>query len=142
MAVHVLRAWRGEVERKLGVRTRALRALTVIAIGIGGAAIYLAIDARESWVSESDVQALQERLEARIDELAATASTPPAAAETEPKPKPEAKTEAGKNGAGATPKGATGGAASAAKLHELVERAKGKSKDHDYGLVPLSTVVP
>ncbi|HKB50355.1 MAG TPA: hypothetical protein VKC63_02860 [Solirubrobacterales bacterium] len=131
MSLDGLRAWIGEVERKLGMRTRVFLALTVIAIGIGGAAIYLAIDARESSVSESDVQALQERLEARIDELAATASTPPAAAETEPKPKPEAKTEAGKNGAGATPKGATGGAASAAKLQELLERAKEKSKAHE-----------
>lgn len=66
MSLDGLRAWIGEVERKLGVRTRVFLALTVIAIGIGGAAIYLAIDARESSVSESDVQALQEQLEARI----------------------------------------------------------------------------
>lgn len=66
MSLDGLRAWIGEVERKLGMRTRVFLALTVIAIGIGGAAIYLAVDARESSVSQDDVQALQEQLEARI----------------------------------------------------------------------------
>jgi hypothetical protein len=66
MSLDGLRAWIGEVERKLAKRTRVFLVLTVIAIGIGGAAVYLAIDARESSVSESDVQALQEQLEARI----------------------------------------------------------------------------
>jgi hypothetical protein len=65
MSLDGLRAWIGEVERKLGVRTRVFLALTVIAIGIGGAAIYLAVDARDNSVSEGDVQALQEQLEAR-----------------------------------------------------------------------------
>jgi hypothetical protein len=66
MSLDGLRAWIGEVERKLGMRTRVFLALTTIAIGIGGAAIYLAIDARDSSVSEGDVQALQEQLEAQI----------------------------------------------------------------------------
>jgi TolA-binding protein len=66
MSLEGLRAWIGEVERKLGKRTRVFLALAVIAIGLGGAAIYLAIDARESSVSESDVQALQKQLEAQI----------------------------------------------------------------------------
>jgi len=138
MSLEGLRAWIAEVERKLGMRTRVFLALTVIAIGIGGAAIYLAIDARESSVSESDVQALQQRLEARIDELA-TAPATPAEAEPEstpePEPSPEAKQEAGKKGAGGTgngasgaaPESATGGGASAAQLQELLERAKEKS---------------
>jgi hypothetical protein len=42
-----LRAWIGEVERKLKVRTRVMLALAVIAIAIAGAGIYLAIDTRE-----------------------------------------------------------------------------------------------
>jgi outer membrane biosynthesis protein TonB len=88
MSLEGLRAWIGEVERKLGKRTRVFLALTTIAIGIAGAAVYLAIDARNSSVSESDVQALQERLETRIDELGATAATPPAATEVEPVPLP------------------------------------------------------
>jgi hypothetical protein len=72
MSLDGLRAWIGEVERKLGMRTRVFLALTVIAIGLGAAGIYLAVDARDSSVSESDVQALQEQLEARIGEGGAT----------------------------------------------------------------------
>jgi hypothetical protein len=125
MSLDGLRAWIGEVERKLGMRTRVFLVLTVIAIGIGGAAIYLAIDARESSVSEGDVQALQEQLEARIDELAATAATPPAEQETEPNPKPEA----GKKGASEAPSGATGGAASAARLQELLQQTKERAEE-------------
>jgi hypothetical protein len=68
MPLDGLRAWIGEVERKLGMRTRVFLVLAVIAIGGAGAAIYLAVDARESSVSEADVQALQEKLEARIGE--------------------------------------------------------------------------
>jgi hypothetical protein len=122
----------------------------VIAIGIAGAAVYLAIDARESSVSESDVQALQQELEGRIDELGASAAAPPAETEAEavpgqevepaPQAAPQAKPETGKKGKGAasegstgstpngatgsTPNGATGGDASAARLQELVEQAK------------------
>jgi hypothetical protein len=68
MPLDGLRAWIGEVERKLGVRTRVFLVLAVIAIGGAGAAIYLAVDARNSSISEGDVQALQEKLEARIGE--------------------------------------------------------------------------
>ena len=140
MSLEGLRAWIGEVERKLAKRTRVFLVLAVIAIGIGAAAIYLAIDARESSVSESDVQALQQQLETRIDELGATAVAPPAETESvpgqeaEPAPKsaPESKPKKGGKGggassngaAGSTPGGATAGDASAAKLQELVEQAK------------------
>lgn len=94
MSVEGLRAWIGEVERKLGKRTRVFLALTVIAIGIAGASLYLAIDARNSSVSESDVQALQQKLETRIDEVATgggatTPAVPPVEAEPEPAPQPE-----------------------------------------------------
>jgi hypothetical protein len=141
MSLEGLRAWIGEVERKLGMRTRVFLALTVIAIGIGGAAIYLAIDARESSVSESDVQALQQQLEARIDELAAPTATAPAEAEAEPQPAPnprqEAKPETGKKGEGNTengstgsaPSGATNGDASAAKLQELLQQSKERAEE-------------
>jgi len=140
MSLEGLRAWIGEVERKLAKRTRVFLVLTVVAIGIAGAAVYLAIDARESSVSESDVQALQQQLETRIDELGATAATAPVEPETapeqeaEPAPEssPEATPESNKKNQGAatggstgsTPNGATGGDASAAKLQELVEQAK------------------
>jgi hypothetical protein len=63
MSLDGLRAWIGEVERKLGIRTRVMLALAAIAIGLGGAAMYLAIDTRESAVSEGDVQELQQQLE-------------------------------------------------------------------------------
>ncbi len=66
MSLDGLRAWIGEVERKLGKRTRVFLVLALIAIGGAGAAIYLAIDAQDNSVSESDVQALQQELEARI----------------------------------------------------------------------------
>ena len=145
MSLEGLRAWIGEVERKLAKRTRVFLVLTVIAIGIAGAAVYLAIDARESSVSESDVQALQQQLETRIDELGATAATPQAVPETAPAPEaepapesaPKSNPEAGgtsegsKAGgaSGSNPNGATGGDASAAKLQELIERAKERSSE-------------
>jgi cell division protein FtsB len=66
MPLEGLRAWIGEVERKLGTRTRVMLALAAIAIGIAGAAVYLAVDAHDTAVSEADVQALQQRLEERI----------------------------------------------------------------------------
>jgi len=75
MSLDGLRAWIGEVESKLGMRTRVFLALSVIAIGIGGAAIYLAIDARDSSVSESDVQELQQELEAQIEAGGSAAAT-------------------------------------------------------------------
>jgi type II secretory pathway pseudopilin PulG len=144
MSLEGLRAWIGEVERKLAKRTRVFLALTVIAIGIAGAAIYLAIDARESSVSESDVQALQQELEARIDELGAPSSTAPvepeseatgqagqAAPEEPAEPEPKPQTE--KKGASQAPEGATGGAASAAKLQELIERAKEQNAQAEEG---------
>jgi len=145
MSLEGLRAWIGEVERKLAKRTRVFLVLTVIAIGIAGAAVYLAIDARESSVSESDVQALQQELETRIDELAATSATAPAEPETAPVPEtepeqksaPEAEPGAGKKSeegtgdgsTGSTPNGATGGDASAAKLQELIEQAKERASE-------------
>jgi hypothetical protein len=72
MSLDGLRAWIGEVERKLGVRTKVMLALAAIAIGVGGAAMYLAIDTRDSAVSEKDVQELQRELEARIGAGGAT----------------------------------------------------------------------
>jgi uncharacterized membrane protein YgcG len=88
MPLDGLRAWVAEVERKLGKRTRVFLALCVISIGIAGAAVYLAIDARNSSVSESDVQELQRELEERIDAGAAATApglgTPPESTLPEP----------------------------------------------------------
>jgi hypothetical protein len=129
MPLEGLRAWIGEVERKLGMRTRVFLVLVTIAVGGAGAAIYLAIDTRESSVSESDVQALQQRLEAQIAEGGAAAPVAPeeeAPVEPAPEPAPEPETKpdnGAKNGA------AEGGASApsdtnSAKLKELVEQAE------------------
>jgi hypothetical protein len=131
MSLEGLRAWIGEVERKLGMRTRVFLVLSVIALGGAGAAIYLAVDAREDSVSESDVQALQERLETQIGETAAGTApvTPEEPAESvepapqpEPEPAPEPESKSGEKDE--TARGAGAGAPSKAKLRELVEQAK------------------
>jgi hypothetical protein len=94
MPLDGLRAWIGEVERKLGMRTRVFLVLTALAIGGAGAAIYLAVDTREDAVSESDVRELQERLEARIAAEATSAPVPapepvePGESQVEPESKP------------------------------------------------------
>ena len=63
MSLDGLRAWIGEVERKLGMRTKVMLALAAIAIGVAGTAIYLVIDYRDKAVSEADVQRLQGEIE-------------------------------------------------------------------------------
>lgn len=65
MSLDGLRAWIGEVERKLGMRTKVVLVLAAIAIGAAGTAIYLVIDYRDKAVSESDFKELQGELEAR-----------------------------------------------------------------------------
>jgi hypothetical protein len=66
MSLDGLRAWIGEVERKLGMRTRVFLVLAAIAVGGAGAAIYLAIEAQENSVSKADVQAVRDELAGRI----------------------------------------------------------------------------
>lgn len=66
MSLDGLRAWIGEVERKLGMRTKVMLALAAIAIGGAAVGIYLAIDTRDNAVSEKDVQELQTELESQI----------------------------------------------------------------------------
>ena len=66
MSLDGLRAWIGEVERKLGMRTRVFLVLVAIAVGGAGAAIYLAIEAQEDSVSKADVQAVRNELAQRI----------------------------------------------------------------------------
>jgi cell division protein FtsB len=73
MPVEGLRAWIGEVERKLAVRTRIFLVLAALAVGVSGAGIYLAVEAHDQSVSESDVRALQEQLEGRINQASAAA---------------------------------------------------------------------
>ena len=69
MSLDGLRAWIGEVERKLGARTRVFLVLLAIAIGASGAAIYLALEAEDSngggssAASTQEVQELREQFE-------------------------------------------------------------------------------
>ena len=67
MSLDGLRAWIGEVERKLGIRTRVFLVLLAIAIGASGAAIYLAIEADDGGngggASTEEVQSLREQVE-------------------------------------------------------------------------------
>ena len=133
MSLDGLRAWIGEVERKLDVRTRVFLVLAVIAIGGAGAAIYLAADTRTSAVSESDVRVLQEQLEARIDEGGGSTTTGPEVAQLEAELEAlrtqveqlEGEGGSSKKGAG---EGSTGGGASSAEPQELLEHAKEESE--------------
>jgi hypothetical protein len=69
MSLDGLRAWIGEVERKLGMRTRVFIVLVAIAVGGAGGAIYLALDAQDEAVSKSDLESVR-------DELAGAAAAP------------------------------------------------------------------
>jgi hypothetical protein len=69
MSLDGLRAWIGEVERKLGMRTRVFLVLVAIAVGGAGAAIYLAAEADEGQVGAADLRAMESRLESEIEAL-------------------------------------------------------------------------
>jgi hypothetical protein len=66
MSLDGLRAWIGEVERKLGKRTRVFLVLVAIAVGGAGAAVYLAVEAKEDSVTKADVQQVRDELAERI----------------------------------------------------------------------------
>ena len=72
MSLDGLRAWIGEVERKLGARTRVFLVLLAIAIGASGAAVYLALEADDGGdgatpgsggATVEEVQSLREQVE-------------------------------------------------------------------------------
>lgn len=69
MSLDGLRAWIGEVERKLGMRTRVFLVLAAIAVGGAGAAIYLAAEADEGQVEAADLRALESRLDTESEAL-------------------------------------------------------------------------
>jgi uncharacterized protein HemX len=62
MPLDGLRAWIGELERKLGMRTRIGLVLVALAVGAGGAGIYLALEAASNSVSKDDLRAAQEQV--------------------------------------------------------------------------------
>jgi uncharacterized protein YceH (UPF0502 family) len=88
MSLDGLRAWIGEVERKLGMRTRVFLVLVAIAIGGAGAGIYLAVEAQNDEVSQSDLQAVEAASQARVEALENRITALEAAKETAPKRKP------------------------------------------------------
>lgn len=73
MSLDGLRAWIGEVERQLGVRTRVFLVLVAIAIGGAGTGIYLAANADSGQVSKGDLRALESTLQERVEALEASA---------------------------------------------------------------------
>lgn len=71
MSLDGLRAWIGEVERKLKMRTRVFLVLVAIAVGGAGAGIYLGVEAQSNQVTEGDLQAVQDELAGRIEAIEA-----------------------------------------------------------------------
>jgi hypothetical protein len=69
MSLDGLRAWIGEVERKLQMRTRVFLVLVAIAVGGAAAGIYLGVDAQTNQVSEGDLQVAREELQAQVETL-------------------------------------------------------------------------
>lgn len=71
-----LRAWLGEIDRALRVRSRVGLALLLVASGAGGAALYLAIEDSQNSAPASDIQRLQDQVDSlraqqtRADRLA------------------------------------------------------------------------
>jgi TolA-binding protein len=156
MSLDGLRAWIGEVERKLGVRTRVFLVLAVIAVGGAAAGIYLGIDARNNDVSKSDLQSLQRRLEAQsgaspnVTKLEADLRALEAEVEELQGGKTgqgeggkEAEAGGGQAGTGATgPSGATGktgtggasnGSVPPQKLPEAIKKAQRESEEAEKG---------
>ncbi len=70
MPLDGLRAWIGELERKLGARTRVGLVLVAIAVGGAGAAIYLALDSAEKSASKDEVRQVQ----TQVDQLGGTST--------------------------------------------------------------------
>jgi uncharacterized protein YceH (UPF0502 family) len=88
MSLDGLRAWIGEVERKLGMRTRVFLVLVAIAIGGAGAGVYLAVEAHNDEVSTSDLQAVEAASQARVEALETRIAALEAAKEAAPTRKP------------------------------------------------------
>lgn len=144
MSLDGLRAWIGEVERKLTARTRVFLILVAIAVGAAGAAIYLALEAGNDAASKDEVQRVSDQLQGQIESTgaAATGSPDPRVTQLEAeldalKARVEGLRGEGKTapnggtsgGGGASAEGGVGapnGGASAAKLKELAEKAEGK----------------
>jgi hypothetical protein len=146
MSLDGLRAWIGEVERKLAARTRVVLVLVAIAIGGAGAGIYLALEAGDDAATKDDVQRVADQFQAQIESTGAATTGNPDPRVTqleteldalearveglrgEGKTAPNGGTSEGGGASAEGGVGAPNGGASAAKLKELVEKAQDKSK--------------
>jgi len=152
MSLDGLRAWIGLVERKLTMRTRVFLVLLAIAIGAAGAALYLAIDAQDSGVSESELQSVREELagaggelgggevaelEAEIEALRGEVATLRSEAASDSDSKEGGAAQGRGSGGDAGASGGTGDAATGGavapknqqQLEELVEKAEQEGDD-------------
>jgi hypothetical protein len=157
MSLDGLRAWIGLVERKLAMRTRVFLVLVAIAVGGAGAAIYLAIEAKNDSLSKADLQQVRNelavtpvpteggstsQLEAEVsalqEEVAALRGegVAPAGKDSQSSGPAGKGAGGGKSGAeestgGVTPGSASGGATvpkNQKQLEELVEKAEDEAK--------------
>jgi len=150
MSLDGLRAWIGVVERKLTMRTRVFLVLVAIAVGGAGAAIYLAIEAKNDSLSKSELQQVREeltgtsvapaeggstsQLEAEVSALqeeVAALRAEGGGSSTGPADKSGEKGGSEESTGGVTPGSASGGATvpkNPKQLKELVEKAEGEAK--------------
>ena len=132
MELDGLRAWIGLLERKLTMRTRVFLVLVAIAVGGAGAAIYLALDARDTAASASDLQRTRNELAAQIAAGGAANVSQLEAEVAQLKAEVETLSAGGQEGGGSkkeAPKGGTGGAkppsdSPKALFEQLRERAQ------------------
>jgi hypothetical protein len=140
MSLDGLRAWIGVVERKLTMRTRVFLVLVAIAVG---AAIYLAIEAKNDSVSKSELQATRDELggttvvpatgSSQLEAEVSALQEEVAALRAEGSGKGASGEKGGTEGStgGVAPGGASGGATAPKtqkQLEELVEQAEGEAK--------------
>jgi hypothetical protein len=69
-----MRGWVGDLDHTVNVRSRIGLVLAAIAIGVGGAAIYLALDAKQQSASNSDVGSLRDQVSSLKDDVDSTSN--------------------------------------------------------------------
>lgn len=77
--VRGMQVWLADLDRKMAIRTKLLLGLAAIAIGISGAALYLAIEANRTTASQKEFA----ELELRVDELESRLGVTPTESELE-----------------------------------------------------------
>lgn len=69
-----LRAWLGQLDRKLGVRTYALGAAVVLALAAGIVGVVLAVSAKDESATKGELRALRDEVQGVGEEAAAAAA--------------------------------------------------------------------